>query len=894
MVKFHGSPHISSVNLMACMGSLCTIAKLRPEFMSRVVSALENLNTNLPPTLSHSQVSSVRKHLKMQLLNILKHPSSGEVRGKVTPLLLELGYTNQELAKLAPRSAEDKKRMPKRTLETTTANNNNSSSKRVKLVQELETKMEEMEKIKNETTEVNRHFISSHLNINTAIQIVLASLKNLPATIPSNFVGDYTKACTGTGDVIKDLTKLLAEQFTEADVGPGSKTSGNRDEQVTGSDSPSPSEQTTENGTNTKALLDKLKREMKQNTNAERAVATRPQRIKTLKLAEITKPLSHSLREQMLTDAVHRILRAERFSLKIGVLHTRHKIITTLASKFSNNVRDAILQFLLEDLRSHMDLALAWLYEEYSIMQGFCRMPAILRREEKPDQSYNTLLCALIASLQNGTELIRERDGLLARLYLEAPLVTDDALEMLKQQCTRAERCMSALNLVHDLVIRRPPKGFAFLTALLTLTIHPDQNVREGAVARAVSIYERSEWRDTIEEHALNHLETLSLPEPPLEDGEAMNEGQPPQWTDELSKAQLCLYLALLPYNESLINELSRIYVQTGADVKRTILRLLEQPVRGMGMDSPELLQLVERCPKGAETLVTRIIHILSDRGPPSTQLVNRVRELYHSRVSDVRFLIPVLNGLSKKEIINALPKLIKLNPVVVKEVFNRLLGLHGAGESPISPSELLIALHLLDPAKAEIKAVMKATSLCFAEKQVYTQEVLAVVMQQLMDVSPLPTLLMRTVIQSLSLYPRLTGFVMNILQRLIVKQVWRQKVVWEGFIKCCQRTKPQSFQVMLQLPPAQLQEALTVCPDMLRPLQDHVRSLSETQRGHVPSSVLDILTGTNAGIEEPLAQTPAASVPEVMPMDTTAPPPILQTQTSTDSTIEPLPPGME
>jgi symplekin len=61
---------------------------------------------------------------------------------------------------------------------------------------------------------------------------------------------------------------------------------------------------------------------------------------------------------------------------------------------------------------------------------------------------------------------------------------------------------------------------------------------------------------------------------------------------------------------------------------------------------------------------------------------------------------------------------------------------------------------------------------MCFADKQAYTQEVLAVVMQHLMEVTPLPTLLMRTVIQALSLYPRLIGFVMNILQRLILKQV--------------------------------------------------------------------------------------------------------------------------
>ena len=66
----------------------------------------------------------------------------------------------------------------------------------------------------------------------------------------------------------------------------------------------------------------------------------------------------------------------------------------------------------------------------------------------------------------------------------------------------------------------------------------------------------------------------------------------------------------------------------------------------------------------------------------------------------------------------------------------------------------------------------ISATNLCFAERTVYTREVLAVVMQHLMEQSPLPTLLMRTVLQSLAMYPQLIGFVMNIMQRLITKQV--------------------------------------------------------------------------------------------------------------------------
>lgn len=66
----------------------------------------------------------------------------------------------------------------------------------------------------------------------------------------------------------------------------------------------------------------------------------------------------------------------------------------------------------------------------------------------------------------------------------------------------------------------------------------------------------------------------------------------------------------------------------------------------------------------------------------------------------------------------------------------------------------------------------LPATNLCFGEKKIYTQEVLALVMQNLMEQTPLPTLFMRTVLQSLSMYPRLLGLVLNILQRLILKQV--------------------------------------------------------------------------------------------------------------------------
>ena len=78
---------------------------------------------------------------------------------------------------------------------------------------------------------------------------------------------------------------------------------------------------------------------------------------------------------------------------------------------------------------------------------------------------------------------------------------------------------------------------------------------------------------------------------------------------------------------------------------------------------------------ENAKLFFTRSSVLHSSLAVPTAELVKRVKELYHKRVSDVRFLIPVLTGLKKQEIIAVLPKLIKQSPSVVKEVFNRLLG---------------------------------------------------------------------------------------------------------------------------------------------------------------------------------------------------------------------------
>uniref|UniRef100_A0A665WIV9 Symplekin C-terminal domain-containing protein n=1 Tax=Echeneis naucrates TaxID=173247 RepID=A0A665WIV9_ECHNA len=407
-------------------------------------------------------------------------------------------------------------------------------------------------------------------------------------------------------------------------------------------------------------------------------------------------------------------------------------------------------------------------------------------------------------------------------LLNQAALIpTDEKLTVLKQ--------------VQELIINKDPSLLDnFLDEIIAFQTDKSMEVRKFVIG----FIEEACKRDN--ELLLRLVANLNM----LLKDDSVNVAAP--WTEETVRQCLFLYLSLLPLNHRLVHELASVYTEAIADIKRSVLRAIEQPIRGMGMNSPELLLLVDNCPKGAETLVTRCLHILTDKVPPSPELVERVRDLYHKRVPDVRFLIPVINGLEKNEVIQALPKLIKLNPIVVKEVFNRLLGTqHSEGSSsvsPLTPGDLLIALHNIDSTKCDMKSIIKATNLCFGEKNVYTSEVLAVVMQQLMEHSPLPMLLMRTVIQSLTMYPRLGGFVMNILSRLIVKQVWKYPKVWEGFVKCCQRTKPQSYSVLLQLPPAQLTSVFERCPEMREPLLQHVHSFTPNQQAHIPASIMVVL----------------------------------------------------
>ncbi|TGZ67041.1 hypothetical protein CRM22_004997 [Opisthorchis felineus] len=522
------------------------------------------------------------------------------------------------------------------------------------------------------------------------------------------------------------------------------------------------------------------------------------------------------------------------------------------------------------------------------------------------------------------------RQSYFGRFLIEAPLLTAGALSVLKRYCWSASQAGYGFQVLRTLIELRPVgQREDLLYMLLNFCAVDDTEVRKAALSATRELVAlNTGWQDHIEAFAINSLKKLLQPRPTADIFPFSTQPViPPSWNDEACQACAHLFLGLMPQIPALMHDLAEVYVGASPEVKRCTLRMIDTPIREIGLYSADLHDLVDQCPVGAETLITRMLHLLTDspsamaaaqaaataaaavassaasstqgttpistpqvstitgNSPPviipPRSLVERVYRLYRERVHDIRCLIPVLVGLPKQDVILALPRLVQLSEKVVKEVLTRLLhasvstqyaqpvpGVRNVEDSipslnteaplgPLKPEEILVAIHLLEFAKdpsasatdakstkpyISLQAILHACRVCFAERRLFTQERLSAAIGQLLEQPTLPTLFMRTVMQALALHPRLAGYVINVLVRLIRKQVWKSEKLWDGFIRCCVKTRPQSYQVLLQLPPERLEDVFRREPAMRIQVRRYVENFSSAQRIHISKSIVEVL----------------------------------------------------
>lgn len=128
----------------------------------------------------------------------------------------------------------------------------------------------------------------------------------------------------------------------------------------------------------------------------------------------------------------------------------------------------------------------------------------------------------------------------------------------------------------------------------------------------------------------------------------------------------------------------------------------------------------------------------------------------------------------------------------------------------------------------------------------VFRSEVLAAVLNQIVEEPVLPVLFMRTVshfgsnihldfasdllvvspqaIMAVKTYKSLSSYVSRtFLSRLILKKVWQTPLLWDGFALCVKQTAPASFAALIQLPKEQLLDVLAKQPSLKEGLRDYL-----------------------------------------------------------------------
>lgn len=496
--------------------------------MPRVVQALADLHTTLPPTLSQSQVNSVRKHLKMLVINIVKHPSSNEMLPQLTQLLLDIGMTQQEINKVVPKDRRNKrlgeikngdipaKRFRVDSPQSNSMGSDSNSRSDFNFDEDSNQAPLATATLLPATAQLpvakplSEDLLFEALdNIHNVVKLVMSTLaNNLPDDMPDNFMNVYKPIPnSGTKAQKRNLAKMMMAHINGEPLAPPTQLPTTSlsdlaakipllrddDEKITLKNAVAKLQESTKADKKVEDAVSKLMEETRQEHLKEEerkakekekekekeklippptpTVPKLKQKVKLLRLQEITRPIPKEIKEKLMIQAVDRILHAEKDAAIGGAEHLRSKFITIFASSYTPELRDIVLNYILEDPANRIDLALSWLYEEYAFMQGFNRHPVTLqpKMHEKHDQNYNQLLCALITQLFERGEPATEscKDVLLRKIYSEAPVITDEAIDYLKHLVTEEKVAFLALELLEELCIMRPPRAHKYVPSLI-------------------------------------------------------------------------------------------------------------------------------------------------------------------------------------------------------------------------------------------------------------------------------------------------------------------------------------------------------------------------------------------------------------------------------------------
>lgn len=615
--------------------------------------------------------------------------------------------------------------------------------------------------------------------------------------------------------------------------------------------------------------------------------------------------LADEQKDQLQNLAFIRIIEAYKQIAVAGSSQFRLSLLASLGVEFPSELDpwELLKKHILSDYVVHEghELTLHVLYRLFGEVE-----------EEHDFLSSTTAASVYEMFLLTVAETLRDSfppsDKSLSRLLGEAPYLPNSIFSLLESLCSpgnidkaeelqSGDRVTQGLSTVWSLILLRPPIRESCLKIALQSAVHHLEEVRMKALRLVANkLYPLSSIAQQIEDFAKEKLLSVvnsdatesmdaegsfsesqkdSILEKPSNEHQSMSaiskdisSETHQSCTSEsvsslsISEAQRCLslYFALCTKKHSLFRQIFIVYKSASKAVKQAVNRHIPILVRTMGSSS-DLLEIISDPPIGSENLLMQVLQTLTEGAVPSPELLFTIRKLHDSKIKDAEILIPILPFLPRDEILLLFPHLVNLPLDKFQIALARTLQGSSHSGTMLSPAEVLIAIHGIDPDRDGIplKKVTDACNACFEQRQIFTQQVLAKVLNQLVEQIPLPLLFMRTVLQAIGAFPALVEFIMEILSRLVSKQIWKYPKLWVGFLKCALLTKPQSFNVLLQLPPPQLENALNRTAALKAPLVAYASQ--PNIKSSLPRSVLVVLgiapdPQTSSQAQTSLAQT--------------------------------------
>mmetsp|Transcript_3429 Transcript_3429/g.4004 ORF Transcript_3429/g.4004 Transcript_3429/m.4004 type:complete len:1434 (-) Transcript_3429:56-4357(-) len=279
----------------------------------------------------------------------------------------------------------------------------------------------------------------------------------------------------------------------------------------------------------------------------------------------------------------------------------------------------------------------------------------------------------------------------------------------------------------------------------------------------------------------------------------------------EFVKKPVNMFIAICIRKPELIATLMTISSREGVDVLnkavRNVMPVLTRPLAKKYGAARIALQVADMVDETKNSLLLSFLDNLapSDGELPTQDLINACNEIQSNRASndgkiDARFIVPVVSGMKRHDLVDKLPEFVAADDVVFKAALRRMserLVRHAGVFSEDSEREgmtlceQMVFLHRMDFAAAGLKQkrYLDAINICLQDHEVFTDRIILAALDHMsrtfLSGENLPLAYMRTIILTYSKHESLHPWICNeLLPRLIEGKIYTDRRQWEGWMR--------------------------------------------------------------------------------------------------------------